>query len=299
MSLPLSAFYLTLTSCITEDDSFGDIAFSENNANANNTTDTDNSSDSATDSASEPSTEETMCSDAEPTIADTMMIGDKERRLLLRLPQSYDGTQTFPLIFALHGLGGTGTLANVYFGLNQSAGDEAIIVYPTALSREEDNGETGWELDPTGYDFDFFDALYAMLVSELCVDTNRVYVTGHSYGGYMSNQIGCHRGDLLAGIAPVASGGPFAECTTPVPALIIHGSNDDVVAYSQGTESLTQWLELNSCEENEIQSDDSNCVTYEGCSENVLWCSHQGAHEWPEFAAESIWAFFASQTRSD
>lgn len=236
------------------------------------------------------------CSGTVTDLPPSLVVGERERSFLLRIPDNYDGNSEFPLIFALHGLGGSGGLANAYFGLNETAGNEAIIVYPDALRRIEDNGETGWDLNPVGSDFEFFDALYELLTTDLCVDTTRIYVTGHSYGGYMSNQLGCYRGNQFAAIAPVAGGGPWSACQTAVSAMIIHGTNDDVVELSQGVDSLEKWLDINGCGSSFTTIENSVCIIYDQCNAPVLWCEHGGEHEWPYFAPQTIWSFFAEQS---
>ncbi len=66
------------------------------------------------------------------------------------------------------------------------------------------------------------------------VDADRVYATGHSNGGIMSNRLGCEASDVFAAIAPVDAGlnrdgVDFVACTPtrPVPALMVHGTTDE------------------------------------------------------------------------
>ena len=69
---------------------------------------------------------------------------------------------------------------------------EAIFVYPNGRVLP-DFGRTAWELNAQSPDMLFFDALYERLVDELCIDEGRVFSYGHSFGGYMSNAVGCYR----------------------------------------------------------------------------------------------------------
>jgi poly(3-hydroxybutyrate) depolymerase len=217
----------------------------------------------------------------------------------LFVPTTYSPNTPLPVVFAYHGLGGTGTLARQYFGIERSSNNQAIFVYPTGLPNAD--GDNVWTLTQTGIDVQYFDALLAELSGKYCIDKARVYATGHSYGGLMTNALGCFRGDVLRGIAPVAGMPPFGNptCQGGVAAWIAHGDNDTTVDFTTGgiaTRDL--WLKLNTCAASGLATavEPSPCVAYPGCSSghSVHWCVHQNGHNWPSFAAAGIWAFFAS-----
>ncbi len=236
------------------------------------------------------------CGAEVPDIATTLDVDGVSRRFVLHIPDAYDPHQSYPLIFAWHGLGGDGELAQWYFGIEELAGDDAIIAYPDALPLEAYSGETGWELDPAGYDFRFFDALYDHLQAHLCIQEDRVFSTGHSFGGFMSHSLGCYRGGRFNAIAPVAGGPPYyGPCTHAVAAWITHGTEDDTVLLVQGEQSRDTWLLQNECEPSTAPTQPEPCVAYDGCSRDVHWCQHDGGHEWPDLAAAGIWEFFQSQ----
>jgi len=233
----------------------------------------------------------------DPTgLTTTLDIGGQPRTFVLALPGGYDPNRAYPLIFAWHGLGGDGQLAQAYFGIGQQVGADAIIVYPDALPLPDYGGETGWVLAPTGYDFDFFDALYDHLVDNLCINASRVFSMGHSFGGYMTNSLGCYRGAVLHAIAPVAGGPPYyGSCDGTIAAWLTHGTADDVVLLSEGEAARDTWLAANGCEVTTTATTPDPCLAYVGCSREVHWCPHPGGHEWPALAAPAIWAFFEAQ----
>jgi poly(3-hydroxybutyrate) depolymerase len=229
-------------------------------------------------------------------IATELDVDGQTRSFELSLPPDYDPGKTYPLVFALHGLGGYGLLAKSYFGLQWSAASEAILVYPDALPLQLFGFQAGWELSPYGYDFDFFDALYAHLAASLCVDLDRVFATGHSFGGYMSNSLGCYRSEVLDAIAPVAGGPPaYGGCGAPIGVWLTHGSADATVVLSEGKSALARWRTTNGCSAESEDTSPSPCVAYKGCARELHWCEHTGGHEWPDFAPGAIWDFFASQ----
>jgi len=237
------------------------------------------------------------CGASPDGLATTLTVGDKARSFVLALPDDYDPDQLYPIVFAWHGLGGSGALAASYFGLDDAVGSDAVVAYPSALILPDYDGKTGWNLDPNGYDFVFFDALYAHLTDNLCIDEGRVFSTGHSFGGYMSNGMGCYRGDVFNAIAPVAGGPAFwsGSCSGSVAARVIHGSNDDVVAFSDGQSALNRWANSSGCSETTAATESTFCVAFDDCSRDVHWCEHSGEHEWPWFAASAVWDFFSAQ----
>jgi poly(3-hydroxybutyrate) depolymerase len=137
--------------------------------------------------------------------------------------------------------------------------------------------------------------MYAHLTDKLCVDEDRVFATGHSFGGYFSNVLGCYRSDILSGIAPVAGGlGFWGSCDEQLAVWITHGNSDPTVPFSEGTGSRDHWVDHNDCSDTTTSFSD-DCVAYEGCAQDVHWCEHDGGHDWPSFAGEAIWEFFAAQ----
>jgi poly(3-hydroxybutyrate) depolymerase len=228
-----------------------------------------------------------------------MTIAGTTRDYVLFVPTAYNSSTKMPLIFAWHGLGGSGTMARQYFRIEQAASNQAIFVYPTGLPNS--NNQTAWTLTQNGVDVQFFDALRADIASKYCIDANRVYSTGHSYGAMMTNALGCYRGNVLRGIAPVAGMPPFGNptCTGAVAAWIAHGDNDPTVDFTTGgIASRDLWIKLDTCDASTtpVAVDPSPCVAYQGCSAGhpVHWCVHQDQHNWPSFAGAGIWAFFNS-----
>lgn len=223
-----------------------------------------------------------------------------ERDYDLSIPADYDPNKSYPLVFAWHGLGGSGELARLYFKVEEAAQGQAIVVYPDGLPLADMGGQTGWDLQPAGGDVAFFDAILADVAARLCVDEARIFSTGHSFGGYMSNAIGCARGDVVRAIAPVASGGPFSACAGPVAAWIAHGMSDGTVPFSQGEGSRDHWTGANGCDMASETVDPTPCVRFAGCDDGfpVHWCAHDepalGGHGWPDWAGAAIWAFFAA-----
>ena len=161
--------------------------------------------------------------------------------------------------------------------------------------------DTGWDLTGNGVDVALFDALLDQLSSEYCIDPARVFSAGHSFGGYMSNELACVRGDDLRAIASIAGGGPFNPCTSAgTAAWIVHGSVDSVVLISEGIASREHWRSANDCGATSAPTAPSPCQLYADCEADhpLIWCEHDepayAGHGWPSFVVTGIWAFFAS-----
>lgn len=93
--------------------------------------------------------------------------------------------------------------------------------------------------------------LITSLPGRFTVDATRVFARGCSSGAFMVNQVACRKPALLRGIAAHSGGAPapsqdpssgygpngYAKCgerSSGVAALVVHGSDDGVVAPQSG-----------------------------------------------------------------
>lgn len=243
------------------------------------------------------------CGQAAPfagAMAQTIMVEGVERSYILALPDGYDPSHAYPLVFAWHGRGSNADQARLYFNVEQASQGAAIFVYPNGLPLADMNDQTGWDLDPSNEDFALFDALMDEMSATLCVDTGRVFSTGHSFGGYMSNQLGCFRGGVVRAIGLVAGGGPYGGgCVGQVAAWLAHGSVDMVVPFSEGENSRDHWAAANGCDAVTEPVAPPPCTAFTGCDDGfpVTWCAHDIpdflGHTWPSWAGPAIWGFFS------
>jgi polyhydroxybutyrate depolymerase len=221
-----------------------------------------------------------------------LTVDGKPRSYLLSVPATYRAGAPLPLVFAWHGLGGSAMYFRAAHGIEAPAQGAAIFVYPDGLPQPGFGNGNGWDLRPEG-DVRFFDALLAEVSGAYCVDKGRVFSMGHSFGGYMTNTLGCLRGAALRGIAPVAGGLPGLMCgTKPLPAWLTHGNNDPVVMFAEGEKARDHWRTVAGCGQTTQPVEPAGCVAYDGCAAPVQWCVHQRMHSWPPFASSAIWKFF-------
>jgi polyhydroxybutyrate depolymerase len=227
----------------------------------------------------------------------TIDVDGMERQYILDLPENYDPSTPYRLVFGWHARGGDangiaegGFLGGSYYGLEELANGTAIFVAPNGI-------DMGWA-NTGGRDLAFARAMLAFFEANLCIDTTRVFSTGFSYGGMMSNALGCGAADLFRAIAPM-SGALYSGCdqagTEPVAVWMSHGVDDDIVPLEDGKSALDEFLTRNGCSAQTTPVEPSPCVAYQGCAEGapVTYCEWDGGHQTPSFSAPAIWNFFS------
>jgi poly(3-hydroxybutyrate) depolymerase len=180
-------------------------------------------------------------------------VGGVQRRFILSVPTNYDNTKPYKLIIAWHALDDNDIrmYADKYYGLQDLSANSTIFVAPngelgfgggepcTGMA----NGEPscGWP-DSNGRNVALADAVVELIQSNFCIDTDRIFATGWSFGGGMSYRTACSRplggGTASWGVRAVAiySGGELSgPCTPskPVAYYHSHGISDGVLGYDQ------------------------------------------------------------------
>ncbi|MBX3230038.1 MAG: hypothetical protein KIT84_25610 [Labilithrix sp.] len=238
------------------------------------------------------------------TFKRTVNVFGKSRSYTLVVPPGYAAGTSHPLIYVLHGHGGTGAQARSSFDLEGASGGKAVFVYPDGIGG-------GWDLDsptPKNGDVALFDATLAIVQSDYCVDLHRVFIAGFSNGAYMANQLACRRAERVRAVATHSGGGPYENgpdakyddrgalvCSgKPVGSLVIHGAADGTVAPAEGQKSVTHWTAANRC--GATPAKNGACAAYSGCVNPVVACKVPGLGHalWPEAKAR-VWAFFDQQ----
>lgn len=146
------------------------------------------------------------------------------------LPVGYGDTSTkWPLVLFLHGAGESGTdLEKV-----KIHGPPKLVVqqpqnYPFVLVSPQANFK-GPLVD--AWDPKLLKELIDSIVSRYSIDTDRIYVTGLSMGGYGTIRLTAHAADKIAAAAPICGGGwpNYAAELAKVPMWFVHGDDDKAV----------------------------------------------------------------------
>ncbi|HSE98527.1 MAG TPA: prolyl oligopeptidase family serine peptidase [Blastocatellia bacterium] len=142
------------------------------------------------------------------------------------VPSSYDGSKAYPLVIALHGMGGD---ENSYFdaylkGAFKVEAEQRGYIVACPKGRQP----ASMYLGPA--EKDVMDVI-AEVRRDYKIDPDRIYMTGHSMGGYGTWSIAMNHPDVFAALAPVAGGGNPAGMAkiAHIPQLVVHGDDDKTV----------------------------------------------------------------------
>lgn len=211
----------------------------------------------------------------------------------VRTPVDYDPTVGFPLIMVYAPAGATEITTETWTGLTSGAVAAGfIIAYADHLSPSSLENIERLAVIP------------AEIADLWCVDTAKIYVTGHSDGGSTTTIVAMYE-DMMdhrpAAIAPSAAGvdanyfTSFGSCPPSIPVMIMHSSNDTLFP-DFGLDARDYWVDCNGCDTTPAQTLPDGCLQYTGCVDEVevLYCEGTGSHgTWPPLN-ESVIDFFST-----
>ncbi|WP_428241371.1 RICIN domain-containing protein [Gynuella sp.] len=228
----------------------------------------------------------------------SMDVNGQKREYILDIPSNYDSNKPYRLVFGWHWLGGSaGNVANgAYYGLKDLSNGSAIFVAPDRYVSPNGENDNGWP-NTNGRDMNFLRAMLDQFENELCVDKNRIFSVGWSYGGMMSFAVGHEMAGVFRAIAPMSGAlwTPYSDSGKPMAAWIAHGIYDGVVGYDNGVAAKDSYVAANHCSNTTLPVEPSPCVEYQGCDAGypVVWCPWSGGHLTPPFHSSAIWTFFS------
>ncbi len=151
---------------------------------------------------------------------------------IMRVPSRAKRGSKTGIFFSLHGSGGSGPGTERHFGMPDS---KLICVYPTVT-----NQRSGWT-QPEGERFVL--AIIDELKRTYRIDTNRIFVAGHSMGGFGSWHLGGKHADLFAAAGPMA-GGTFGRGVVPnfrnLPLRVYNAEDDERVKPASSIRAFEQ-----------------------------------------------------------
>jgi predicted esterase len=143
------------------------------------------------------------------------------------VPAGYDKSKAFPLVIALHGMGGD---ENSYF---QAYAQGAFKVeaekhgYLVACPK----GRKPASMYIGDAEKDVMDVI-AEMRRDYNIDPDRIYLTGHSMGGYGTWSVAMNHPEVFAALAPVSGGANNPAAMSKIahiPQLVVHGDTDPTV----------------------------------------------------------------------
>jgi poly(3-hydroxybutyrate) depolymerase len=254
----------------------------------------------------------------------TVNSGGLSRTFIFHSPGTSAPPANLPLMIVMHGDGGNGASVKGYTGMDAVADAQNFIaVYPDAAggswNRYADNvpGDAGLGNASAPDDVQFISDMIAYFCTTYHINSQKVYATGHSAGGFMAYNLAIQLHSKIAAIAPVAGSlwgdnafitNHFANAYTPVPVYHIHGDADGTVTYPDANHTPDAWGEwplsgfANATCGNNTYGSSTTLVTnvkkLSFCSsgkEVTLIRIMGGGHGWPAVsgydAASAIWNF--------
>ena len=162
--------------------------------------------------------------------------------LPVTVPDDYDAATPAPLIVLLHGYTSSGAGQDSYMGFSAIADTYGFLLVSPDGDKESGGDENRfWNASSACCNFfqsDVDDSAYILSIikevkADFNVDANRVYLIGHSNGGFMSYRAAYDHSETIAAIASLA-GASHADMRSapenPVHVLQIHGTSDGTIA---------------------------------------------------------------------
>ncbi|HEY5962321.1 MAG TPA: hypothetical protein VIV60_37450, partial [Polyangiaceae bacterium] len=223
----------------------------------------------------------------------TIQSGGQSRGFAMRLPDNYDNTKPYWLIFGFHWNGGNSAEVDSgggngywwsYYGLQRKSGNNAIFVAPDGIG-------AGWA-NSGGRDLTFTDDMVKLIEENYCVDTSNIITTGFSYGGGMSYEIACARAKVFRA-AVIYEGAQLSGCdggNDPIALWQTVGLTDTTCGMNLATPIRDRFVKNNGCTAQDppqppkpgsyLNPGGHICTDYAGCSSGhpVRWCVSQSGH---------------------
>jgi polyhydroxybutyrate depolymerase len=155
-------------------------------------------------------------------------------------PSSYDGMRPFPLLIGFHAA--SNPIEQIE---NLTRGSDFEQSFVRAFPK---SAGPAWDYDA---DIGKVLAMYDDLMANYCIDTKRVFATGHSSGAQLIVQIltparKAHADHLdFRAVAPVAAS-RYGTVSRAIPVLYIHGEADSV-RRSDGADVVREFVAANAC----------------------------------------------------
>lgn len=232
----------------------------------------------------------------------TVNVGGKNRTFIMHVPSAYKGDKPVPLVVDYHPIGGSGQGQMDGTTYKAQTDPEGVIsLYPDGTGGKSMMG-AGWNVGPccsNDDDVEFSRAMIKQVEETVCIDPKRVYATGFSMGGGMSNHVACFMSDVYAAVAPAAmdlNKTNSATCNPerPISIIMFRGTADYVCKYEGGDSGFNDglnflgaegnfkfWANKNECSGSPT-TNSNGCQEYSNCKDGtkVVLCTKQGgSHE--------------------
>lgn len=207
------------------------------------------------------------------------------RPLIVKTPPgAQEGQKKWPLVILLHGYTSSPEQQDAYLRFSKAALERGFIFAaprgtptPSRVAAQPEGPPSAWSLFWNATeaccnfekvpvdDVAYLKNVIKDLKARYPVDPKRVYVFGHSNGGFMAQRLACDAAGSVTAIASLAGSlrpdPKLCKPSRPVGVLNIHGVKDEVVLYAGGQfneeeplsrypgaeATIARWASLNSC----------------------------------------------------
>ena len=156
----------------------------------------------------------------------------EQRPVIIQTELNINTNKLYPIVFGLHGNGGTNT--GFLNRLKRFTDDgEFVGIYPQGIQRSWNLGSEASRAD----DVQFINLIIEELKNYQNLDMNKVYVIGNSNGSGMANKLGVETNHFKA-IAPIVSqlmeSMPLKSTTQPLSVFQVNGALDPIIPINGG-----------------------------------------------------------------
>ncbi len=205
----------------------------------------------------------------------TILHDGVQRTYHVYLPNNYNITTPSPLVLALHGGSGTGmNLAEVISAGTLTDAAESknlILVVPDGKDKRWNDGRPEIFGNDRMYDdVGFISTIIDDMINDYGVDSNRVYATGISNGGYMSIRLAMDLSNKIAAVAPVTAQITKAMESEipefPISIMFVNGEDDPIVPYYGGCIDVPLFP---NCSRGEVLSTEESIEKFKGYNQCI------------------------------
>ena len=237
-----------------------------------------------------------------------------KRPFTVVIPSTYKKSAPAPLVIVLHGYTSSGASTAGYLQLDAVANKKGFIYVAPNGTLDEATARF-WNATDSCCNFykskvddgAYLKGIIDTVSKNYAIDSKRIYVIGHSNGGFMTHVMGCRYSAQIAAIASFA-GELYKDASKCVPAsplsvLQIQGTQDETINYQGGAigsnkypgaeETISDWAKYNKCApvknalgikrdiDSSIAGSETVTSAYKNCAKGVgveLWSVVGGAH---------------------